>query len=318
MPSSGIYFPNRYPYQHLALGGYNVDKEKLKYLEIYPSEVAAKKILAHMDQMLKDKPKVYKKTIIRYKKLAELLIKILNKINQFIESETLLTSDETEFNELSKPLDDNVMPFEHISTSAEEFDGMHTSAQKYNTSVNIGKISTILQTGANIDFGYEEINQCARLVNMWFQSRIPKSASESDFRYNINQIPLWISHIIITYGRYFDLGKVYDLEQEFTYWCEEIKEDPHNTYRVPYCVYNTTRSDDTKEFSLSAVLIYDVLLEKCYYSLSDTMNIGGNDVISIVKIKNPGLSNAIRTRINHQDELLNTLGFTSTNKGGNK
>ena len=213
-----------------------MEKEKLKYLEIYPSEVAAKKILAHMNQMLHDKPKVYKKTIIRYKKLAELLINILNKINQFIESETLLTSDETEFNELSKLSDDTVKPFERIqdiSNSEEEFDGIHTNEKKASAAINTGKISTIVQAGANIDFGYEEINRCAKLINMWFQARIPKSSEESDFRYNVNQLPLWISHIIIAYGHYFDQGKVYDLEQEFAYWCDEIKEDPHNTYRVP-------------------------------------------------------------------------------------
>lgn len=296
-----------------------MEKEKLKYLEIYPSEVAAKKILAHMNQMLHDKPKVYKKTIIRYKKLAELLINILNKINQFIESETLLTSDETEFNELSKLSDDTVKPFERIqdiSNSEEEFDGIHTNEKKASAAINTGKISTIVQAGANIDFGYEEINRCAKLINMWFQARIPKSSEESDFRYNVNQLPLWISHIIIAYGHYFDQGKVYDLEQEFAYWCDEIKEDPHNTYRVPYCVYNIIRSDDAKDFSLSAVLISDVLIEKCYYSLNDTMKIDGNDVISIVKMKNPGLSKAIRTRINHQNDLLHTLGFTSTSEGG--
>lgn len=298
-----------------------MEKEKLKYLEIYPSEVAANKILAHMEQMLKDKPKVYKKTISRYKKLAELLIKILDKINQFIESETLLTSDETEFDELSKPLEDTTTSFkaiQKISNSIEEFDDIHTNGQKYNASMSIGKISTIVQTGANIDFGYEEVNQCAKLINMWFQARIPKSSSESDFRYNVNQIPLWISHIIITYGYYFDQGKVYDLEQEFKFWCQEIKEDPHNTYRVPYCVYNTLRSDNHACFTLSAALIADLLSEKCYYSLNDVIKLDGNDVASIIKANNPGLSKALISRIDHQNELLETLEFTSTAEGGNK
>lgn len=300
-----------------------MQKDKLKYLEIYPSEVAAKKILAHLEHVLKEKPKVYKKTILRYKKLAELLIMCLDRINKFIESETLLSSDETEFDELSRSADDNLEPFKNstsikrISDNLEDFDSVHTNTQKYSTSASISKYSTILQTAANIDFGYEEVNQCARLINMWFQTRIPKSSKDSDFRYNINQIPLWISHIIITYGYYFEQGKVYELEQEFNYWCKEIKEDPHNTYRVPYCVYNTVRSEDSKYFTLASVLISDVLAEKCYYSLNDIMKSNGNDVISIVKINNPGLSKAIRTRINHQDDLLNTLGFTSTAEGGN-
>lgn len=299
-----------------------MQKEKLKYLEIYPSEVAAKKILAHMEQMIADKPKVYKKTILRYKKLAELLIRCLDKINQFIESETLLSSDETEFDELSKPISEtesfnNSESLQRLSTSIEGFDDIHTNGQKFNPSASIGKVSTILQTGSNLDFGYEEINQCAKLVNKWFQARIPKSAEETDFRYNINQIPLWISQIIITYGYYFDQGKVYDLEQEFNHWCQEIKEDPHNTYRVPYCVYHTVTADKRENFTLSAVMISDILLEKCYYSLNDIIKSENNDVISIVKANNPALSNAIRTRINNQNALLETLEFTSTAKGGN-
>lgn len=300
-----------------------MQKEKLKYLEIYPSEVAAKKILKHLDKMLEEKPKVYKKTLLRYKKLAELLMQCLDKINKFIESETLLSSDDTEFDELSKSADDNIESFNNstsikqISTNLENFDDVHTSGQQYNSS-KISKYRTILQTGSNIDFGYEEINQCAKLVNMWFQARIPKNSKNSDFRYNINQLPLWISHIIITYGYYLEQGKVYDLEQEFKYWCKEIEEDPHNTYRVPYCVYNTCKSDKRECFTLSAVLIFDVLIEKCYYSLLDTVKYSGPDVVSLVRDNNPALANAIRTRINNQEALLETLEFTSTAEGGNK
>jgi len=292
-----------------------VQKEKLKYLEIYPSEVAAKKILAHLDKMLKEKPKVYKKTILRYKKLAELLMQCLDKINKFIESETLLSSDDTEFDELSKPADEN---FKYpIQRNIEGFDNLHTSGQQYNSS-SILKYSTILQTGTNVDFGYEEINQCAKLINQWFQVRIPKNSKDSDFRYNINQIPLWISQIIITYGYYFEQGKVYDLQQEFNSWCKDVQEDPHNIYRVPYCVYNTCKSDKRECFTLSAVLISDLLIEKCYYSILDINKMNGNDVISIVKSNNPALAGAIRTRINDQNTLLETLEFTSTAKGGNK
>lgn len=297
-----------------------MNKEKLKYLEIYPSEVAAKKILAHLEHVLKDKPKVYKKTILRYKKLAELLILCLDKINKFIESETLLSSDETEFDELSKPADEVATSFksvdaiQKISNNLEDFDNIHTNNQQYNFS-SILKYKTILQTGSNLDFGYTEVNQCAKLINMWFQARIPKSSKDSDFRYNINQIPLWISHIIITYGYYFEQGRVYDLEQEFVRWCKEIQEDPHNTYRVPYCVYNTCRSDKRENFTLSAVLISDILDEKCYYSLKDMRNSKEvTDVASIVRSNNPALLQAIRTRINNQEVLLETLEFTSTAK----
>lgn len=301
-----------------------LDDKQLKYLEIYPSEVAANKILSHMDKMLEDKPKVYKKTILRYKQLANILIACLDKINKFIESETLLSSDDTEFDELSKPLEDTIKPFKNsaelkrLSDSTEEFDEMHTSAkEKYNTASNIAQYSSILQTGANAEFGYEEINQCARLINMWFQARIPRSSKNTEFRYNVSQIPLWISHIIITYGYYFEQGKVYDFEQELKHWCKEIQEDPHNTYRVPYCVYNIGRSDNHEYYTLSAVLISDILLEKCYYPMLDKCKGTNCDVASIVKANNPGLSGAIRTRINKQDELLETLGFTST-EGGNK
>lgn len=295
-----------------------MNKEKLKYLEIYPSEVAAKKILAHLENVLEDKPKVYKKTILRYKKLAELLILCLDKINKFIESETLLSSDETEFDELSKPADEPIQEFSNsgtiqkISNALGDFDNIHTNNQQYNSS-SILKYKTILQTGCNIDFGYSEINQCAKLINMWFQARIPKSSKDSDFRYNIKQIPLWISHIIITYGYYFEQGRVYDLEQEFIRWCSEIHEDPHNTYRVPYCVYNTCRSDKPENFTLSAVLISDILDEKCYYSLNSLCTSKeGNDVATIVRNNNPALLQAIRTRINNQNVLLETLEFTST------
>lgn len=299
-----------------------MQKEKLKYLEIYPSEVAAKKILRHLDKMLEEKPKVYKKTILRYKKLAELLMQCLDRINKFIESETLLSSDDTEFDELSKSADDNLESFKNsasikkISTNLEDFDDIHTSGQQYNSST-ILRYSTILQTSSNLDFGYEEINQCAKLVNMWFQARIPKNSKNSDFRYNVNQLPLWISQIIITYGYYLEQGKVYDLEQEFITWCREIKEDPHNIYRVPYCVYNTCRSAKRECFTLSAVLISDILIEKCYYSLLDAVKYNGPDVISLVRENNPALANAIRTRINNQEALLETLEFTSTAEGGN-
>ena len=292
-----------------------------QYLEIYPSEVAANKILSHMEKVLEDKPKVYKKTILRYKKLAEILIACLDKINKFIESETLLSSDDTEFDELSKTSEDNLEPFKNfpsiqqLSNNVESFDNIHINEYNFNSAISISQISSILQTGSNLDFGYEEVNQCAKLINMWFQARIPKSSQDTDFRYNIKQIPVWISHIIITYGYYFEHGRIYELEQEFARWCREVKEDPHNTYRVPYCVYHTVDSEKRENFTLSAVLISDLLLDKCYYSIYDIIKNENSDVASIVKGNNSALAGAIRTRIAKQSDLLETLEFTSSEGG---
>ena len=80
------------------------------YLEIYPSEVAARKISAHLDKMMELKPRVYRKTILRYSKLAYLLLECVKKIVELLQSNEmksamLLSSENSEFQELMSDFD---------------------------------------------------------------------------------------------------------------------------------------------------------------------------------------------------------------------
>lgn len=290
--------------------------EDKKYLEIYPSEVAAKKILNHLDKLLKDKPKVYRKTIQRYKKLGEVLSQCLDRINKFIEFEALSSSSDAEFSELTTPASESSNTTS-MQPCSEYLHSNTTSTNSPQNSFKLAQYSSTLELGSNTDFGYEQVNQCAKMINQWFQARIPSNSKVSDFRYNLDQIPLWISHIVITYGYYLETNQLDLLKSEFDVWCEDVQKDPHNTYRLPYHVYHTNISNKSECYTLSAVLIYDLLIEKCYFPLIEIANMDPNQVLTTVKQNNAGLAGAIRYRISKQGELLDTLGFIKTSGGEN-
>jgi hypothetical protein len=176
------------------------------YLEIYPSEVAAKKISKHLDKMTTVKPRVYRKTLLRYKKLAQLLLECVTKIVRMLQSEMLLSSEDTEFQELVSDFDT-----EQIDELRDSVDALGNLIDK-KTSPETRKLAVdtltmyrqVFKQASDYDFGYVEVNECAKLLDYWIYQRF--SGLNPNFKYQIKQLPVWATFIIIAYGKYHSIG----------------------------------------------------------------------------------------------------------------
>ena len=285
-----------------------------EYLEIYPSEVAARKISKHLDKMTTIKPRVYRKTLIRYKKLAQLLLECVGKIVRMLQSEMLLSSGDSEFQELVSDFDT-----EQIDELRDSVDALGNLVEK-KTSPETKKLAAetlltykqVFNQAAQIDFGYEEVNTCAELLSYWMNKRF--SGCNPNFKFQIKQLPIWATFIIIAYGKYHSLGYDIKFVKDFKSWCDDLDNDFSNCWALPYNVFNMTKTIDPANFTMDAVVIYDVLINGCLYQLLDQkIPMDSSYIAKLVKEYHPGRAKEIRVRFNKQKEIIQKLGLRATN-----
>ena len=156
-----------------------------EYLEIYPSEVAARKISKHLDKMIEVKPRVYRKTLLHYRQLAYLLLECVTKIIRMLQSEMLLSSEDTEFQELVSDIDD-------LGCLVDEQPNQETKRLVGDT---LKQYRSVFKQASEYDFGYREVNECAELLNYWILHRF--SGFNPNFKYQIKQLPIWATFIVI-------------------------------------------------------------------------------------------------------------------------
>ena len=280
------------------------------YLEIYPSEVAARKISKHLDKMAEVKPRVYRKTLLRYKKLAYLLLECVTKIVRMLQSEMLLSSGDDEFQELISDFDT-----EQIDELRDSVDSLGNLVEK-KTSPETKKIAgdtlrqytSVFNQAANFDFGYVEVNECAQLLDYWMTQRF--SGFNSNFKFQIKQLPIWATFIVIAYGKYHSVGESTKFVKEFKKWCNSLDDDTSNCWALPYNVFNMTKVIDPNNFTIDAVVIYDILISGCLYQLIDGKNKIPMDsayIAQLVKEYRPECSRDVRTRITRQGELIEQI-----------
>lgn len=290
------------------------------YLEIYPSEVAARKIGNHLDKMMELKPRVYRKTILRYTKLAYLLLECVKKIVELLQSNEmksamLLSSENSEFQELMSDFDTEQI--DELRNSVDDLGNLinKTPSKEVKSLARdtMKQYRTVFGQAANVDYGYVEVNECGDLLNYWITRRF--SDFNPNFKYSINQLPVWATYIVIAYGKYHSVGQSNVFVQEFREWCDSLDTDLSNCWALPYNVFNMTRVIDPKNFTLDAMVIYDILVNGCLYQLIDGKNkipMDSSYIAKLVKEYHPEYAHEVRTRFTKQNELIEIVHLRST------
>ena len=287
--------------------------KKHEYLEIYPSEVAAKKISKHLDKMLADKPRVYRKTLLRYKNLAQLLLESVAKIVSMLQSEMLLSSGDSEFQELMSDFDTEQI--DELRDSVDDLGNLverrPSPESKKLAGDTIKTYKSVFREASQMDFGYVEVNECAQLLDHWITQRF--SGDNPNFKYQIKQLPIWATFIVIAYGKYHASGHSALFVQEFNSWCDKLDDDASNCWALPYNVFNMTKTIDPNNFTVDAMVLYDLLIADCFYQLVDIKIPMDSSYISrLVKEYHPEDARTVRTRFTKQAELILSLGLRST------
>jgi hypothetical protein len=289
--------------------------QRTKYLEIYPSEVAARKISKHLDKMAEVKPRVYQKTLLRYKKLAYLLIECVTKIIRMLQSEMLLSSGDAEFQELASDFD--MEQIDELRNSIDDLGSLVDKTPKEDNKRVVGdtlkQYRTVFKQASDYDFGYSEVNDCADLLNCWLTHRF--SGNNVNFKYQIRQLPVWATYIVIAYGKYHSIGNASTFVSDFKKWCNDLDTDLSNCWALPLNIFNMTKKVNPDNFTVDAMVIYDILINGCLYQLIDGKNkipMEPAYIADLVKAYRPEHKKEVRTRLTKQQELIKSLNLHST------
>lgn len=300
------------------------------YLEIYPIENCADKISEKLDAVLEAKPTMYAKTKDRYRALAYSLLQSVEKISSILEEESLISDDNTqdEFDELSSNNSSAILPdlnqavnnvrdqiksytkFTSSTSSSNSVNNQITHSTKLSNKTVLSTFARILTEGGKHEFKCKQATECAQVISKWFRTRFTSDNRNPKFKYSIQQIPEWISYIIILYGKYHSTDETYRFVEMFNAWCADVSANPSNVWAVPYEVYSLMKSDKPEDFTLDSVIISDILMDEKYHMLTESyftdshVLLSCSPVASIVKHRNASLVPKIRTRIAKQSELI--------------
>lgn len=286
-----------------------------EYLEIYPSEVAARKISKHLDKMAEVKPRVYRKTLLRYKKLAYLLLECVTKIVRMLQSEMLLSSEDTEFQELVSEFD--TTQIDELRNSVDDLGCLIEKTPNQDTkrlvSDTLRQYRSVFKQASEHDFGYTEVNECADLLDCWITHRF--SELNTNFKYQIKQLPIWATFIVIAYGKYHSTGNTGTFVVDFKKWCASLDRDYSNCWALPYNIFNMVKTVKPENFTVDAMVIYDILINGCLYQLIDgktKIPMDSSYIAKLIKEYQPDNARAVRTRFNKQKELVKSVNLHST------
>lgn len=289
-----------------------------EYLEIYPSEVAARKISKHLDNMVKTKPRVYRKTLLRYKKLAYLLLECVTKIVKMLQSEMLLSSGDTEFQELVSDFDTEQI--DELRNTVDDLGNLvdkKSSQDSKNLALagdTLKRYISVFKQAAEYDFGYTEVNECADLLYCWITNRF--SGRNPNFKYKIQQLPIWATYIVIAYGKYHATGNTIKFSEDFRNWCNTLDDDLYNCWALPYNIFDMTKVVKPGNFTIDAMVIYDLLIGGCFYQLIDgktKVPMDSSYIAKLIKEYSPEKASVVRTRFTKQDDLIEQLCLHPTN-----
>lgn len=302
----------------------------MQYVEVQSLEKHAEKIEKQLNLILTTKPGIYAKTKDRYKQLAYSLLKSAEMISSILEEESLVPQMDMkiddEFNELDdfqadvdlqgtvKDVHEKIDNCSQFTQSSSEHAVDSNSSTLSNKEV-IRRFASVIEECANHSFEYPEVAKCATLLHKWIQSRFLPDIRNPKFRYSLKQLPLWITYMIIAFGKYKKEDRVEEFINIVDKWVTSISVNLGNTYAVPYEVFELMKSTNAEDFTIEAVLISDILMEASLYQLTEASMPGSNvylscsPVLDEVKIKNPQLLTILRTRFAKQRQLMNQFNF---------
>ena len=166
------------------------------YNRLHSLSDTAEKVLRLADDVVENRPQIqYAKTKQRYQDIVTNLMKSVNKMLPLVE-EGLLIPDETsdEFNELSNLID-------KINETAQNTPSADLTAKIQSTNKRKDNIfvlfDSVFADAANTEFGYEEVDMCAKSLYRWFHTRFIRHPGV----YKTTELSNWVRNFIIAFGR---------------------------------------------------------------------------------------------------------------------
>lgn len=241
-------------------------------MEIYSAEACVKKLLNYVQDLAQKKPNMYAKSKERLRGLALTCEQVVSVISDILEEE-ILSRDIDEFDNSSNT--DLVSMFKSIRSDVDKLEKFVTFDTNPESNSNTSVLSTNTRRAILTKYGntlrtlsekyieYVPVSDCAKLLWNWFDTRFFKTAKTSpNFKYNIRRIPRWICCIVILYSKHLSEGTQDIFVSDFNSWCESLNYSQSNSkFAVPYEVYQLDKSLNPDLLTLTAVVMWDILLD---------------------------------------------------------
>ena len=249
-------------------------------MDIYGAGTNIKKLLAYVESIADNKPKMYAKSKDRLKEIAVTCNQVVEIISEILEDE-MLQDDSIEFGQRSD-IDDVLDNMQYQIDKIKQFKGVpeHTKSDSSISSATRKKViknyTVCLSKLSSIETSYPFADRCAKLIWTWFDVRFLKTVQGTSFRYNMKHFPEWISAIVILYSKAIQANEVAIFEDKFQKWIQNIiTTEAKDKYAVPYEVYQFCKNPDPLDVTLDAVILWDILLDN---GLRDICTADKNDL----------------------------------------
>lgn len=242
-------------------------------MDIYNAEIQVNKLLNYVKSLSDSKPRMYQKSKDRLKELANTCNQVVSVIAEILQDETLLNDQDefgganiNDFNSVLNSMEDQISELRQFlsvprTPSTTAIDANSSGAKKQAMLLYKQCLSSLSQA----DVPVLEVEDCSKLLWCWFNARFLESSGT--FKYNIKRIPGWIRDIVILYSYHLDVNTLDSFKSNFYTWISSIANG--NNYAVPYEVYTFDKAPDPAKLTLTAAVIWDVLLD---YGIKDLCN----------------------------------------------
>ena len=242
-------------------------------MDIYSAEIQVNKLLNYVNGLSDAKPRMYQKSKDRLKELANTCKEVIVVISEILQDEALVTDNSDEFggsdirafNSMLNCMEDQISELRLFlnspraeSVNLSETDDSSKSAKK----TAFSDYKTCLNSLAHSNIQVAEADECSKLLWRWFSARFMDHAA--GFRYTMKKVPQWLRNIVVLYCYHLESGDLMSFVTMFYNWISAI--DFSSNYAVPYEVYQLDKFCDPNKMTLTAVVMWDILLD---YGLRD-------------------------------------------------
>lgn len=177
----------------------------------------------------------------------------------------------------------------------------------------VAQYGRVLKTAAVTDQQTLAANECAKIIWRWFDARIYTTYPNAPpFHYGAHRLKSMIHALVLTYSYHFEQGSVDVFLRYFEDWLISLSQSSDsNKWIAPYTVYSVERKLTPEYATLTAVIIWDILMSNGLQSLCSTNDpymLHENDMWDLVSSVN---INALDSYVNYKEdstilESLNT------------
>lgn len=254
-----------------------------------------KKGLKYLEDLSSSNSRLYSKSKVRLKELAEICSKMVELTAEILKDE-VLDDDVDEFGGSSSVLLDAANTIQTTVDELKEFTDMsRDNGPKISSAKNKMVFATYcktLKSTASCDNPYVEAHDLAKLLWKWFDVRFVTSMNvRTAFHYNIRRMPTWIYDIIILYGYHLRNRTLPKFIESFNQWCDNLyTSSAGEQYAVPYEVFLVDRNP-VEYLSMEAVVLSDILFEHglSYLNHSDPLYLSDSYLYELVSKYNSPL-----------------------------